>query len=89
MNWTGKDTALAVIIGVLITAVVGLNMYSEGHENAYRDAIREIPLYHQVTGEYPDLEWGMRMRHATLETRQDIIDMYYPYGEIDNLPNER
>ena len=85
-RWTGKNTVFAVILGVLAVTLLGLNMYEGGHKHAYEDAIREIPLYHQATGEYPNQDWGLRMRIRTLETRQDIIDMYYPYGEIDNPP---
>ncbi len=79
---------IALILVMVMVAVMG---YTQGHKFGYRDASYAIPLYHEVTGVFPDQEWVDRAVGRTLTDRHDIIDMLYPFGEFDiadEQPNE-
>ena len=85
-----KETTLFnVIIGaMLIVLLTVLWTYIAAHGNGYRDAFREVPLYYEVTGEFPGNDIFDKMQLYGHYTRADIIEMLYPHGQPEILPGE-
>lgn len=76
-----EDVGYLVSALLTLTALAVLWSYISAHGNGYRDAIREIPLYYEATGEFPNQEWGRFAAGRTLLTQDDVLDMLYPYGQ--------